>query len=116
MVDSNLLAVAAANKNITENKIQNAQAIASDLLEKVYKEKYHFIVANPPFHTGKEVNYDVTQALLHQAFSALRPQGKIILVANRFIRYDYQLKNIFHNVNVLAETNRYHVLSASKNV
>jgi 16S rRNA (guanine1207-N2)-methyltransferase len=115
-IDSNLLAVAAAQKNIIENKIKNAQAFASDLLAQVLKKQYHFILTNPPFHSGREVNYDITQALLQQAYHALRPEGKIILVANRFIRYDYLLKKVFQNVTSLAESNRYHVLSAIKNV
>ena len=34
-------AVAAANKNITENKIQNAQAFSSDMLKKLQMETYH---------------------------------------------------------------------------
>ena len=114
LIDTNLLAVAAAQKNIIENRIQNAQALPSDLLGSVQQKQYQIILSNPPFHTGKEVNYDITNSLLHQAHHALRPEGKIILVANRFIRYDYLLKNIFQNVDVLAETNRYHVLTATK--
>jgi 16S rRNA (guanine1207-N2)-methyltransferase len=114
LVDSNLLAVAAAQKNIFENKIQNAQAFASDLLSGVSQKQYQVILSNPPFHAGKEVNYDITHSLLHQAYSALKPEGEIILVANRFIHYEHLLKNVFQNVKILAESNRYHVLSAIK--
>lgn len=114
LIDSNLMAIAAAQKNILENRIQNAQAFASDLLGNVPKKQYQIILSNPPFHTGKEVNYGVAHSLLLQANTALKPDGKIILVANRFIRYAYLMKSIFQNVQVLAETNRYHVLSAKK--
>ena len=114
LIDSNRLAVAAAVKNRHANQIQNARVLASDLLEGVHGKRYHLIVSNPPFHTGKEVNYAVSAALLRQAHRALLPEGQLVLVANRFIRYDYLLQEVFGNAQVCAQNNRYHVLSAVK--
>lgn len=114
LVDSNRLAVAATSKNLWENQAQHVQVFSSDLLEHVQNKRYHQIVSNPPFHTGKEVNYAVTQSLLRQSYQALLPEGQLILVANRFIRYDYWMKEIFGNCKILTQTNRFHILSTTK--
>lgn len=114
LIDSNLLAVAATQKNISSNQVPNAWAKPGDLLDIVQGKSYHLILSNPPFHTGKEVNYTVTTSLLQQSHQALVSGGQLILVANRFIRYDLLMKDIFGNVKILAQNNRYHVLSATK--
>jgi len=114
MLDSNRLAVAATAENLTVNQIKNAKVYSSDLLECIQDKHYHQIISNPPFHTGKEVNYAVAASLLRQSFQALLPGGQLVLVANRFIRYDHLMKDIFGNAHLLAQTRRFHILSAMK--
>ena len=114
LVDVNRFAVAAATKNLCANQAHNAQAFTSDLLDGVREKRYHLILSNPPFHTGKEVDYFVAYSLLRQAYRALEPQGQLIIVANQFIRYEYLMREVFKNAKILAKSNRFHVLSASK--
>jgi 16S rRNA (guanine1207-N2)-methyltransferase len=115
LIDSNRLAVAASRKNILANKLENAQAFTSDLLDGIQGHRYQLIISNPPFHAGKEVNYAITVALLEQASLALEPGGELIIVANQFIRYDKLMMDIFGNIRKLAQTNRFHILSATNN-
>jgi 16S rRNA (guanine1207-N2)-methyltransferase len=115
LVDSNRLAVAASRKNISVNKLENVQITCSDLLERVQENRYHLIISNPPFHAGKETNYAITTAFLHQAFKALEPGGKLLIVANQFIRYDYIMNAVFGNVKKLVQTKRFNILAATKN-
>ncbi len=114
LVDSNRLAITASQKNRSVNKLENVNIISSDLLDRIPKNHYHLIVSNPPFHAGKEINYSITAALLKQAFQALEPGGKLMIVANQFIRYDYLMKEVFGNSHKLAQTNRFHILTATK--
>jgi 16S rRNA (guanine1207-N2)-methyltransferase len=114
MVDTNLLAVAAAQANLELYGIQNAQAFPSDALEAVLDRRYTHVVTNPPFHLGHSVDYQVTQAFIHQAWQVLEPGGQLLLVANKFIRYDLEMTPLFKHVERLAETNRYQLLSARK--
>ena len=114
LVDSNRLAIAASQKNRSVNKLENVKIISSDLLDRISENHYHLIVSNPPFHAGKEINYSISVALLHQAFRALEPGGKLMVVANQFIRYDNLMKEVFGNSQKLAQTNRFHILTATK--
>ena len=76
--------------------------------------KYDLILSNPPFHTGHAVDYQIAQAMISQSFQALNPGGQMIIVANRFIRYDRLIKEIFGNVSSLSESGKFHVLSGLK--
>lgn len=112
LVDVNLLAVAAAQENIARLKIPNARAFPSDVFEAIGNARYDLIATNPPFHTGKEVDYAVTEAFLSGARAALNPGGRLVLVANRFIRYEHALQPFFNIIVTLAETGKYRVLEA----
>jgi 16S rRNA (guanine1207-N2)-methyltransferase len=105
LLDVNLLAVAAAQENIRLNGVANAAVFASDLLEAISGERYDRIITNPPFHAGHAVDMGITQRFLAQARAALLPDGELILVVNRFLRYD-----LFGQVETLAANNQYHVL------
>lgn len=114
MVDVNLLAVAAARENITANHIARARAFPSEVFSAVVGERYDLVVTNPPFHVGKAVDYDVAHALIRLAGRVLAPDGKLVLVANRFIRYDQHLRAHFRQVGKLGESSRYQVLEAAR--
>jgi 16S rRNA (guanine1207-N2)-methyltransferase len=106
MVDVNLLAVAAAQENVRINDIANARVFASNLLEAVQDQRYDRIITNPPFHAGHAVDTDITQRFLAQGQACLAPGGALIMVVNRFLRYQ-----LFGQVETLAANNQHHVLS-----
>ncbi len=113
LIDTNLLAVVSAEKNFTYHGIENFSALPSDGLCAVNGNAYDLILTNPPFHTGSAVDYSASHAIFAQSKNSLTPSGKLILVANRFIRYDHLLEKIFKSVKILQRTNRYHIVSAS---
>jgi 16S rRNA (guanine1207-N2)-methyltransferase len=110
MVDVNLLAVAAAQENVRMNVIINTRVLASDLLEAVQGQHYDRIITNPPFHAGHAVDTDITQRFLAQAQTCLVPGGALIMVVNRFLRYQ-----LFGQVETLAANSQYHVLCVRPN-
>src|SRR4030042_1607403 len=89
LIDNNLLAVAASHENLALNHIVNADVFAGNLLDPILPNMYDLILTNPPFHTGHTVDYHIARAMISQSFQALNPGGKIIIVSNRFIRYDH---------------------------
>ncbi len=113
-VDNDLLAVASCKESLALNGITNASIFAGDLLDPIGSNKYDLILSNPPFHAGQAVDYQIAESMITQSYHTLNVGGKIIIVANRFIRYDYQIQAIFGNISYLAETGKFHVLSGVK--
>jgi 16S rRNA (guanine1207-N2)-methyltransferase len=113
LVDADLLAVTSSRENIRINGIEDITAFPADGLAWAKDRTYDLLVTNPPFHNGKEVDFDITEAFIEQAPRVLNPGGKLVLVANRFLRYTLQLKSSFGNVDLLAKNNRFHVLSST---
>jgi 16S rRNA (guanine1207-N2)-methyltransferase len=114
MVDANLLAVAAAQTNVQRLGLANARALASDVLSAIPERKYDLIISNPPFHTGRDVDYQVAGAFIEQSFLALETGGQLYCVANRFIRYEKIMELHFQSVELLVQSPRYHILCGKK--
>lgn len=114
LVDNSLYAAAACRETINLNCITNAEVFTGEFLSPVNPNKYDLILSNPPFHSGHAVNYHFAQAMVSQAHQALNPGAQVVIVANRFIRYDRLIKEIFGNVSILAETGKFHVLCGLK--
>lgn len=108
LLDVNLLAIAAAKENLHLNQIGNGCVLASDLFQAVQGKVYDQIITNPPFHAGYAVDTDITQSFLAQVRAYLKPGGQLILVANRFLRYD-----LFGSVEILAATGKYHIIKVT---
>ena len=114
LIDNNLLAVAASRENLALNHIVNADVFAGNILDPIVPNKYDLILTNPPFHTGHAVDYHIARSMIIQSFQALAPGGQIIIVSNRFIRYDCLVEEIFGNVTFLSESGKFHVISGLK--
>lgn len=113
LADANLLAVAAAHRNLAVNGVARGRAIASDVYAALSEERYDLVVSNPPFHRGKSVDYDVAGRIIDEAPAHLHPGGRLVLVANAFLAYEHRLSRSFARVETLAATPRYHVLAAT---
>ncbi len=110
LIDNNLTAIAAAQRNIAAAGLMNARALPSDALSAVTGERYDLIVTNPPFHAGKMVNYDAAGAFIAGARELLTSRGRLLLVANAFIRYERAMQERYGTVEIVAEDRRYHLL------
>jgi 16S rRNA (guanine1207-N2)-methyltransferase len=113
-VDSNLHAIAVTRMNLQRLGINNAAVFACDVLPNAPEKKYSLIASNPPFHSGQTTDYQIAHAFIEQSWRALKPGGRLVLVANRFIRYDRFMTQLFAEVNTLGQTGQYHVLSGEK--
>ncbi len=114
LIDNNLLALAACRETLSINNISNAQVFAGDLLNPLLPDKYDLILSNPPFHSGMAVDYQIAQSMIEASHQALNPGGHLVIVANRFIRYDRLIKEIYGNITILAESGKFHLLSGLK--
>jgi 16S rRNA (guanine1207-N2)-methyltransferase len=75
---------------------------------------YDFIIMNPPFHEGKSTQISLGQGFIQAASKALKPGGRLFMVANRQLPYEAILKKAFSNVRILADENVFKVFDAKR--
>ena len=114
LVDVDLLACECARASLALNGVENAEVVMGDGLAAVPGRRFTLIVSNPPFHIGRATTSAVAETFIHQAYQALRPRGRLVVVANRFLPYDRLMGRVFGSVAAVAETARYHVLRSDK--
>lgn len=114
MVDDNLLAVACATETVSHNGIKNAKVLASDLFSALGDETFDLIVSNPPFHKDWYVSTNITNRLIAEASERLNPGGRLILVANAFLKYEQAFSEYFKQSGTRAQNNKYKVLEGIK--
>jgi 16S rRNA (guanine1207-N2)-methyltransferase len=114
LVDSDLRAVRSARRTLQANRVRNASVLLSDGVSQVIEdEAFDAVITNPPFHQGREVDYQVAHQFIRDSHQVLRPEGRLFLVANRFIGYDDLMHQTFGNVDVAYVDRSYHVLTAA---
>jgi 16S rRNA (guanine1207-N2)-methyltransferase len=113
MVDDDLLAVRCARASIRVNDLAlRCQVLASDLTAELGGQRFDLVLSNPPFHQGVDVTTGIAAQMIHEVPDVLRPGGRLRLVANRFLPYHREMRVVFGNVRLIAETGRYVVLES----
>mgnify|MGYP003584717256 CR=1 FL=1 len=76
---------------------------------------YDVIVSNPPFHAqGRADRPDIGRRFIVAAAQALRPGGRLWLVANRHLPYESALDERFGQVRTVAQQGGFKVIEAVK--
>ena len=78
MTDVNERALSLARKNLADNGVENAEALASDAFGSV-SGAFNFIITNPPIRAGKAVIY----GMFDGARSRLLPGGRLYVVIRK---------------------------------
>ncbi|GAB2623291.1 class I SAM-dependent methyltransferase [Novilysobacter erysipheiresistens] len=78
-------------------------------------ERYDVIVSNPPFHTqGRADRPDIGRRFIAVAAEALKPGGRLWLVANRHLPYEEVLTASFGSVRTVAQQDGFKIIEAVK--
>jgi 16S rRNA (guanine1207-N2)-methyltransferase len=116
-VDSSAIALQATRTTCELNGVMGCmQVLASDGASAVRDRHFDLVATNPPFHQGLGVEHDVAQQFVRDAAHVLNRDGKLYLVANRFIRYERIMSELFSRVTTAYEDNRFRVLVAEGSV
>jgi len=78
-------------------------------------QDYDVIVSNPPFHThGRGDRPDIGRRFIAVAADALKPGGRLWLVANRHLPYEAVLGESFGSVRIVAQRDGFKIVEAIK--
>jgi 16S rRNA (guanine1207-N2)-methyltransferase len=114
LIDIDLYALASATENIKDLDLGNCTVSYSDGLEAVLDFPYDLIVSNPPFHSGKAVDYSMTHSFISKSMQVLNRDGILCLVANKFIPYDRILKEYYPVLEVPLSNQKYSIWKVQK--
>jgi 16S rRNA (guanine1207-N2)-methyltransferase len=113
-LDVDLLACESARATLAANGATGRVLQGDGIAAAAEHAPYTLIVSNPPFHSGHTVSSAVAEALIDEAYAALEPRGRLVLVASRFLPYEQAMVARFGAAATLAENAQYRVLSAEK--
>lgn len=111
--DINSHAITSTERNIKDNKINNATVVASDVFLNI-QQQFDVIVSNPPFHDGIKTDYRMFEQLLNDAMKHLKPNGYFYFVANSFLPYESMLNKIGISYVLLNANTKYKVYKINK--
>lgn len=78
-------------------------------------DRFDAIVCNPPFHAlGRGERPDIGRAFIAAAANALKPGGRLWLVANRHLPYEQALGDGFPQVRTVAQQGGFKIVEALK--
>lgn len=86
----------------------------TDLGSEPVTTRYDAIVMNPPFHQGRAAEPDIGLAMIRAAHAALKPGGRLFLVANRGLPYEAELTRLFRKSGEIARDGAFKVIWAAR--
>ncbi|MGN6306257.1 MAG: class I SAM-dependent methyltransferase [Mesorhizobium sp.] len=85
-----------------------------DLLAEPMERRYDAVVMNPPFHKGRAAEPDIGAGMIRAAAKALKPGGRLLMVANRQLPYEPVLVEAFSSQTEIVRDAAFKVLSARR--
>lgn len=112
LFENEKIALDAARLNVTDER---ASFFWADLAGRSTGERvYDWVVTNPPFHTSSRTDITLGCRFIEVAARSLGHGGKLLLVANRQLPYEREVKSLFGEVERLSESADFKVLLASQ--
>jgi 16S rRNA (guanine1207-N2)-methyltransferase len=75
---------------------------------------FDLIVSNPPFHRGKAEEPDMIRELVRSSPGVLAPDGGLVLVAQRRLKLEAVMRDVFRQVTVSARDTAFQVWRGEK--
>ena len=86
----------------------------TDLLAEAVERRYDAILMNPPFHSGRAAEPGIGAGMIRAASKALKPGGRLFMVANRQLPYEQVLSAAFASHTEIARDGMFKVFSARR--
>lgn len=85
-----------------------------DLATEPVPRRHDAVVMNPPFHEGRAGDPSLGRAMIRAASAALKPGGRLFMVANRHLPYEAELAAAFRQSGELVRDAAFKVLWARR--
>ncbi|CAN7216777.1 class I SAM-dependent methyltransferase [Mesorhizobium caraganae] len=85
-----------------------------DLLSEPVERRYDAIVMNPPFHRSRAAEPEIGTGMIQAAGKALKPGGRLFMVANRQLPYEPVLKAAFSSHTEITRDGMFKVFAARR--
>lgn len=110
LYEADFEALEAARSNVPQASGFFWQDLAGEPVER----RYDWIVMNPPFHQGRAAEPEIGRRLIDAAAKALKPGGRLVIVANRQLPYEAVLASAFGSSQEIVRDNRFKVFLARR--
>jgi 16S rRNA (guanine1207-N2)-methyltransferase len=108
-LDVDAVALAAVAENVP-----GARTVLADGIADVGNEAYDAIISNPPYHEGKAETTRTVEAFVADAPRVLAPGGRLVLVVQRRLTLEAELRATFRTVRILDEDALYRIWEGVK--
>lgn len=113
LFEASFSACVAAKANMTNLAAQmESRVLWYDLLAEPMERRYDAVIMNPPFHQGRAAEPSIGEAMIRAASAALKPSGRLYLVANRTLPYETVLQGAFARFGETVRDEKFKVLWA----
>jgi 16S rRNA (guanine1207-N2)-methyltransferase len=114
LYEADFASLEAARRNLVSIASIEPRFFWHDLLSEEVRYRYDLIVMNPPFHQRRSAEPDMGQRMIRAAAAALKPGGRLHMVANRQLPYERTLAEAFSSHTEVVRTGMFKVLSARR--
>ena len=101
-----------AQLNLTSTK--NFNVMVANCLDDFNNQSADLVLCNPPFHQNNTITDHIAWQMFCDAQRVLRPQGELIIIGNRQLKYHEKLNRIFDKVDTVGHNDKFVVLRAIK--
>ncbi len=105
--DNNAAALLACSKNFLALNI-NGEVIAGNCADNII-QLFDAVICNPPFHQGFGTDNQLTQRFVTSSYKHLKPGGKAVFVANRFVPIESCAEKLF-KIRQVAENKSFKII------
>ncbi|MDX8520588.1 class I SAM-dependent methyltransferase [Mesorhizobium dulcispinae] len=113
LYEADFEALEAAKVNVRATAVE-PRFFWTDLLSETVERRYDAIVMNPPFHSGRAAEPGIGAGMIRAASKALKPGGRLFMVANRQLPYEQVLAAAFSSHAEVARDGMFKVFSARR--
>ncbi|RRI06343.1 class I SAM-dependent methyltransferase [Mesorhizobium tamadayense] len=113
LYEADFEALEAAKVNVRSAAVE-PRFFWTDLLTDAVERRYDAIVMNPPFHSGRAAEPGIGSGMIRAASKALKPGGRLFMVANRQLPYEQVLAAAFSSHAEVARDGMFKVFSARR--